>query len=184
MGKSEPHVEVTGATLKEVLKSQYHAALAMLRQTIEQCPEEAWVSQDHCNAFWQISYHTLFFTHLYLQPNEQAFQPWPGQQSNVQHPDGIAGRADPDSSLPLVPEPYTREQVLAYWRHCDEMVDAAVGAIDLTSPDSGFSWYDESKLEHQLINLRHVQHHTAQLADRNRAAAGSSTSWVSSRTRS
>jgi len=55
-------------------------------------------------------------------------------------------------------------------------------AIDLLAPDSGFSWYRPmGKLEHQLVNLRHLQHHAAQLADRVRNHAGVGVDWVSSR---
>jgi hypothetical protein len=35
-----------------------------------------------------------------------------------------------------------------------------------------------SKLEHQLVNLRHIQHHTGQLADRLRQAADRGLRWV------
>ena len=54
----------------------------------------------------------------------------------------------------------------------------AVDALDLHAPECGFWWYKVSKLEHQLINLRHTQHHGAQLADRLRAAAGGHVKWV------
>ena len=47
--------------LRSALKSQYHASLAMLREAIERCPPEEWLSTDHKNAFWQVSYHALFF---------------------------------------------------------------------------------------------------------------------------
>jgi hypothetical protein len=57
------------------------------------------------------------------------------------------------------------------------MVDAAVDALDLESGSSGFAWYPIPKLEHQLVNLRHIQHHTAQLADRLRAFADIGVSW-------
>lgn len=172
---------LTADSLRGSLKRQYHAGLAMLEETIENCPDEVWNSTAHQNAYWQIAYHVLYFTHLYLQTEEAAFVPWDQQQSNVQHVDAIAGPADPESPLPLIPEPYTRAQVLEYWRYCDAMVDQAVDALDLSSPSSGFSWYRMSKLEHQLVNLRHLQHHTAQLADRLRAAAGVGTRWVQSR---
>ena len=168
-----------GAALRPVLKSQYHAALAMLRETIERCPDDEWTSQGHMNAFWQVAYHTLFFAHLYLQPNEAAFVPWAGQQNQVQYPDGIPGPPDPKSPLPLIPTPYSREEVLAYWSVCDAMVDAAVERLDLGASDCGFSWYKVSKLEHQFVNLRHIQHHAAQLADRLRSAANIGISWVS-----
>lgn len=167
--------------LRKILKSQYHAGLAMLREAIERCPDDVWESDEHMNAFWQIAYHTLFYTHLYLHPRLEAFRPWEHHQSGVQHEDGIAGRADPNSALPLIPRPYGTEQALAYWGVCDAMVDGAVDALDLHSPESGFHWYEVPKLEHQLVNLRHLQHHTAQLADRLRASADIGVKWVGAR---
>lgn len=168
-------------TFRAILKSQYHAALAMLKEALEHCPDDVWYSQAQVDSFWQIAYHTLFFTHLYLQPNQATFHPWEGHKEACQYPDGIAGPADPGSTLPLLPKPYTKAEVLAYWDVCDQMVDEAVDALDLQSPESGFYWYEVSKLEHQLINLRHIQHHAAQLADRLRAAAGLGIGWVGAR---
>src|SRR5262245_40558568 len=101
--------------IRTVLKSQYHAALGMLRQAFEKCPDDLWYSKEQVNTFWQTAYHTLYFTHLYLQTSESAYQPWKHHQSAVQYEDCIAGPADPKSTLPLLPEPYTREQVLEYW---------------------------------------------------------------------
>ena len=166
--------------LRDSLKRQYHAGLAMLRETIENCPEEEWTGEHHRNAFWQVAYHVLYFTHLYLQTEEAAFRPWDGHRP-AQHEDGIAGPADPASDLPLIPQPYSREQVLEYLRHCDSQVDEWVELLDLNSSSSGFHWYRISKLEHQLVNLRHLQHHTAQLADRLRSSIGFGTKWVGSR---
>ena len=77
-------------------------------------------------------------------------------------------------------DPYTQAQVLEYWCFCDRIVDDAVDALDLDSAESGFSWYRMSKLEHQLVNLRHIQHHGAQLADRLRSAADIGIRWVGS----
>ena len=171
------------ATLRLILKSQYHASLAMLREAIELCPDDLWLSKAHQNAYWQIAYHALFFTHLYLHGDHAAFRPWKEHQSANQNPDGIPGPPDPASKLPLVPEPYTRAQALAYWDILNGMVDGAVEALDLQSPQSGFPWYKMSKLEHQLVNLRHVQHHAAQLADRLRAALDTGIRWVGGGTR-
>lgn len=88
------------------------------------------------------------------------------------------GPGNAASTLPLVPEPYRKAQTLAYWAICDRAVDAAVDGLDLLSPQSGFPWYRISKLEHQLVNLRHLQHHAAQLADRLRAAREIGIRWV------
>jgi hypothetical protein len=145
---------------------------------VELCPLEAWDSRSNTNAPWQIAYHALYFTHLYLSPTLEDFRPWPGHQSEVQHEDGIAGRADPSSRLPLIPTPYSKAQVLAYCDHCEALVDDAVADLDLESPESGFDWYPIPKLEHQLVNLRHLQHHAAQLADRLRNEADLGVRWV------
>jgi hypothetical protein len=174
----------TLAALRSVLKSQYPASLAMLGEAIQRCPDEVWSSTNHMNAFWQIAYHALFFTHLYMQRDEAAFRPREDHQGSVQHPDGIAGPPDPNSSLPLIPKPYTKAQVMEYWTFCDQMIDDAVDKVDLESSQSGFSWYRMSKLEHQFVNLRHIQHHAAQLADRLRSAAGVGIKWVGSCPRS
>lgn len=156
MGQIESNEStIAAATLRSVLKSQYHAALAMLRATLERCPEDVWIDKAPVNAFWQLAYHTLFIGHAYISPNEAAFRPWEHHQADVQHEDGIAGPPVPGSNLPLIPEPYTRAQVLEYWNVCDALIDDAVDALDLHAEDCGFSWYDAFKLEHQFVNIRH-----------------------------
>lgn len=164
-------MSLTTMNLRSVLKSQYHASLAMLSDTIQKCPDEVWLNRDHKNAYWQIAYHVLFYTHLYLQPNEAAFRAWSQHHGDV-NDDGISG------------DPYTKAEVLEYWGFVDQMVDSAVDALDLENPESGFWWYKMSKLEHQFVNIRHVQHHAAQLADRLRSAADIGTPWVSGRSAS
>ena len=78
MSERETQIErqECAALVRSALKSQYHASLGMLRQAVEACPEDLWYRQDQVNAFWQTAYHTLFFAHRYLQPDEAAFQPW------------------------------------------------------------------------------------------------------------
>ena len=169
------------AELKRVLKSQYLASLAMFRDAVERCPEDLWFDQRPTNAFWQVAYHTIFFAHFYLQPTAEAFEPWERHQAGVQNEDGIAGPPDAGSSLPLIPKPYTRQDVLDYCEFVERTLGAAVDRLDLRSSESGFSWYPVSKLEHQFVNVRHIQHHTAQLADRLRAATNQGVQWVRAR---
>jgi len=82
------------------------------------------LSTNHKNKFWQVSYHALFFAHLYLQRDEAAFRLWEQHRGEG---DGIAG------------ERYTQAQVLEYWEFCDRMIDDAVDALDLDGTESGFS---------------------------------------------
>jgi len=175
-------IDATRATtaLSNVLKSQYHASLAMLRECIELCPDALWLDDRPRNAFWRVAYHALFFTQLYLGEDAQAFRPWAEHQRGNQNEDGIIGRPDPKSNLPLGPDPYSREQALRYWDVVDGMVDQAIDTMDLRRRDSGFSWYKIPKLEHQLVNIRHLAHHTAQLADRLRTAESVGIKWVGS----
>lgn len=164
-------------SLRAVLRSQYHASLAMLGEAIEKCPEELWLDPRHRNACWQLAYHTLYFAHQYMMPTLESFVPWAEHVAEVQYDDAIAGTPNPDSGKPLLPEPYTREQCLRYWAFCDAMVDGAVEAMDLLSPTCGFHWYKLSKLEHQFVNIRHIQHGAAQLADRLRVARDVGVRW-------
>lgn len=159
--------------LRAALKSQYHATLAMLKAAITRCPDDLWISRGgHANPYWRIAYHTLYYTHLYLQPNNRVFRPWEHHQKGIQRMENPPRR-----------QPYTKSEVLAYWRICDSLVDDAVNALDLTSPESGFSWYRIPKMEHQIVNIRHIQYHEAQLADRLRAATGAGVGWADARRR-
>jgi hypothetical protein len=160
--------------LRSALKSQHHAALAMLRAAIRRCPDNLWAKRGgHANPFWRIAYHTLYYTHLYLQPNNQAFCPWEHHQRGIQHMDKPAKTR----------RPYTKAEVLAYSIFCTSMVDAAVDALDLNDPQSGFSWYKIPKMEHQIVNIRHIQYHQGQLADRLRVATGTGIGWADARRR-
>ena len=61
--------------IKAVIRSQYLAALAMLREIVTRCPEQLWHTPETKNQFWHIAYHTLFYTHLYLHRSESDFAP-------------------------------------------------------------------------------------------------------------
>jgi len=63
------------------------------------------------------------------------------------------------------------------------MVDDAVDEMDLLSPESGFYWYKLGKLEHQIINIRHIQLGAAQLAARLRSTLNVGVEWVSAGSR-
>lgn len=162
--------------LTDALKSQYHASLKTLRLAIEKCPDSKWSEAgDGFAAFWRVAYHTLFFTHLYLQPKFEDFKPWEHHQNEA---NSISPKDWEGKAIPNTAKPYSREQVLTYWTLVDGMIDAGVDALDLNSPDSGFPWYRMSKLEHQLVNLRHIQHHASALSTRLRREAGIEIGWV------
>ena len=132
--------------IRSALKSQYHASLAMLRAAIRRCPDDLWTSSGrHANPFWRIAYHTLYYTHLYLQPNNWVFRPW------EHHQRGIQRMRTPLKTKRL----YAKAEVLAYWSICDSVVDGAVEALDLNDPQSGFSWYNRTARRPGCRGVRH-----------------------------
>jgi len=161
--------------LRKVLKSQYQAATAMLREAIERCPDELWCSAAHPNPFWHVAYHTLFYTHMYLQRSEAEFKPWEKHRPEYQY---MGRLPSPPRRPPKIGEPYSKTEVLEYAELCISMIGPAVDRLDLNQPESGFWWYRMSKLEHQLVNIRHIQHHAAQLIDRLGAIGRGGFEWV------
>ncbi len=141
--------------VKRALIGQYRAALAMLRQTIADVPEVTWLAGRHPRNFWRIAYHALFYTHLYAMPTEHDFVAW------TKHSDCTDLWDEPE-----VKEPYTQSEVLEYLDFIDAHIGDWVQALDLDSQESGFSWYpDLQKLDHQMVNLRHLAGHAGQLAE-------------------
>lgn len=162
--------------IRHALKSQYHAGLKALRLAVESCPETMWDDpKDGLVAFWRVAYHTLFFTDFYLRKDMGAFTPWARHRVDANclgpvHWDGNRQPAKCDA--------YTKSDILEYWARCDRMVDGALDGMDLERTECGFPWYTMSKLEHQLVNIRHIQHHAAVLSSRLRREAGVGLEWV------
>ena len=157
-----------------IVARQYGAPLAMLGKAIEACPEDLWLSEDHLNRFWHIAYHALFYTHLYLQPAESDFRPWEKHRQDYQFL-GPRPWAPQEPHRPDIP--YSKAEVMEYHQFCLAEVAKQVPALDLNAP-SGFHWLPFNKLELQFYSIRHINHHTGQLADRLRAARNIGVSWV------
>jgi len=158
----------------EILGKQYRASIAMLREAITKCPESLWLAPDYPNKFWHIAYHVLFCTHMYLQNSYEEFTPWEKHRENYQW---LGPLPWPPHERPKIETPYSKEEVLEYLRICSREIDARVPSLDFSAP-SGFFWLSFAKLELQLYNIRHLQHHTAQLIDRLRTVAQIGVAWV------
>jgi hypothetical protein len=156
--------------VKEIIKSQYWASLEMLREAVRCCPDSLWDNQEDQNRFWQVAFHALFYTHLYLQPNEQAFVPWNKNKTGTH-------RLEKDG------DPYRKEEILEYFEVCREQVEAQVPALDLEAP-SGFEWIPFNKLELQFYNIRHIQHHTGELCERLGASGNVEVPWIGAKSES
>ncbi len=126
-------------------------------------------------AVLRVAYHTLFYANFYLQQDQHSFTPWAHHREEANFLDSVPG-GDPRPPKPC--DPYTRDELLEYWGICDGTVDRGVDALDLSAPQCGFPWYKMPTLEHQIVNIRHIQNHAAALATRLRRTAGISVPWV------
>ncbi len=150
-------------------RSQYRAALGMLQQAIVLCPAAMWNDPADRNRFWRVAYHVTFFTHLYLSGSLREFAPWKVELTRLRLQD-LARDAEGF-------EPCSREDILAYVDFVRGAVDEKVPSLDL-SAESGFDWLKCDKLELQLYNIRHLQHHTGELMERLGSRAGVEVEWV------
>jgi hypothetical protein len=162
------------AAVAAVIQAQYLAALAMLGEVVERCPDSMWTVRTPTSPFWRIAYHALVYTHLYLQPTERDFVPW--AKHRAEH-ELLGPLPWPPHRAPAVGQPYSRAEVLEYLERCREEVAARVPTLDLTAA-SGFSWLPFGKLELQFYSIRHIQQHVGELADRLGVELGVQIDWV------
>jgi hypothetical protein len=153
-----------GAT-QEALTRQYRAALLMLEQAVEACPEALWRDESCPNRFWHVAYHALFFTHLYLHESDAVFGKW------ERHREGSHRLGKPEF------EPYTKAEVREYLALIGRELEPRVNELDLAGA-AGFHWLPFTRLEVHMYNLRHLSHHTGQLQDRLRNAGTEGAAWV------
>ena len=161
--------------LRSALEGQYRAGLTMLRECIEKCPDDLWAAGKHPRTTWRIAYHTLFYTHLYLAPTYEDFEPWAKHQAQ-----GRILWDDDEDGVPPDETTYTQAEMLEYQKHVEDNLSGWLGKINLESDNSGFDWYPIPKIDHQLVNIRHLGTHIGQLQEQ-LYARGIDLDWVSRR---
>ena len=162
---------------QEIVVSQYRAALMMLRQTVEDCPDTLWNRGSDDNAFWQIAYHTLYYVHLYLSKSDNEFEAWPKHIEDYPHMG--RGLPWPPHDPPKIGDPYTKDDILEYFDFIDERIPDFVAAAPYDDP-AGFFRLPFSRGALHLYNIRHIQHHAGQLIERLRQTTGKGVDWVRS----
>jgi hypothetical protein len=156
-------------TWKAILWGQFGAAIDMLGNAVLACPEELWGDRSRRPEFWYVVYHTLFYLDLYLSATLDGFRPpKPFTLSEI----------DPAGVLPE--RVYTKDELGTYLEHCRRKCRAAIDAIteERSSERCVFPWLDLSRAELLLYNMRHVQHHAAQLNLILRQTVDSAPRWV------
>lgn len=154
---------------RSAIRRQFHAAIDMLANAIEACPDSVWAREER-RAYWYVAFHALFFLDLYLSPvGESEFRP--------PAPFGLSELEDE-----VMPERvYTKGELLGYVEHCRKKLDGVmVGMTEAWVVDAcPFEYRAMSNGELLIYNMRHVQHHAAQLNMLLRQAGVSPPRWVS-----
>lgn len=161
--------------VKESLWKQFGASIDMLKNAIAMWPEQNWSTDKR---FFYIAYHSLVFLDYYLTiPSKHFSPPLPFTFSESEN---IPEEAVDD----LVPDRiYTRDELLSFLQSCREKCYTTI--VGLTEEKLSQRWISESGdrnyavLEILLYNMRHVQHHAAQLNLMLRAKINQAPDWVS-----
>ena len=162
------------STWKSALRRQFGAAIDMLENAIVACPDEVWGDRSRTPEFWYVVYHTLFFLDLYLSGSQEGWMPPAPFNLDELDPAGI-----------LPERVYTKDELLRYLEHGRARCRATIDALtdERAAERCAIPWLDVSFAELILDNLRHVQHHAAQLNLILRQTTDSAPRWVTSSNR-
>lgn len=141
--------------LKQILTAQFEAALSMLKDCVETCPQDHWEGIIGKYPFWHVAYHALCYLDLYLSPDETGFHP------HAMHPQGWAEyEAEYPSRM------FKKKEILSYIDLCRTKVidNVAAETAESLQGGSGHKRRKFSRTEMHLYNLRHLQHHVGQLS--------------------
>jgi hypothetical protein len=157
------------STWRAAISGQFGAAIDMLENALLACPDELWQNRERQPAFWYLVYHTLFWLDLYLADSLAGFAP-PAPFT--------LDELDPAGRLP--DRVYTKGELRAYLEHgrrkCRSTIDGLTD--EQAGRRCGFDRPALSVGELLLYNLRHVQHHAAQLNLILRQTTDSAPGWV------
>jgi hypothetical protein len=155
--------------IKTALWKHFGASLDMLEQAINACPEEVWGENFAFQEFWYISYHTLFWLDVYLSDGLEGFAP--------PAPFGLS-EFDPEGAFPE--RVYTKQELLEYLHYSRQNAKRRIANLTKEKAEQ-FCAYGNNKgnvFDILLDNMRHVQHHTAQLYLLLRQKTNSAPNWV------
>jgi hypothetical protein len=155
---------------REVVWRQFGAAIDTLENALIACPEEIWADRTRNPEYWYAVFHTLFFLDYYLSDSEVGFAPPPPFTLDELDPAGV-----------LPERVYTKDELHAYLRHGRRKCRKAIESLTEESARRrcGFRRREMSVAELLLYNMRHVQHHAAQLNLILRQTIDSAPRWVS-----
>jgi len=157
------------AAWKAIVWGQFGAAIDMLENAMRACPDDLWSDRSRQPEYWYLVYHTLFWLDLYLSRPVEGFAPPAPFTLDELDPAGV-----------LPERPYAKSELQTYLEHGRKKCRAAIDALtdEKDRERHRFGWGEASYSELLLYNMRHVQHHAAQLNLILRQQIDSAPGWV------
>jgi hypothetical protein len=155
----------------QVIWRQFGAALDMLENAIVACPDSLWDDGSKPpELFWYSAYHCLFYVDHYLSEREEGYAPPP--------PFGLS---EFDASGAMPERTYSKAELLAFLAHGRAKGRDRLARLTPEDATRRCAWKHRelTVAELHLYNLRHVQHHAAQLNLLLRQRLGVAMPWVS-----
>jgi hypothetical protein len=164
-------------TFKELIANQFEAAFCTLNACIDRCPMPAWDARVANYKFCQVAFHTLFYADLHLGPNEESF---PRQPFHRDHSDFFRDYEEFEDREPTLL--YDKQSISNYMAHCRKKASDVIASETEESlvARAGFARRTFSRAELHVYNIRHIQHHAAQLSLRLRLDTLQHIPWIGS----
>ena len=158
------------------LASQTFAALAMLKDCIDRCPEKDWLESHGDYPFSRVVFHALFDCDYHLSDNQEQFM---GQAFHANNRESFGDYEELEDRSPRIL--HDRDFLRRYHEHCVEKVERGFATRtdeELLVPNADIRG-NMTKLERAVNVVRHLQHHAAQLGLRLQFITGEEMEWVS-----
>lgn len=147
--------------IKEILWNQFGASIDMLINVISICPDDYFITHKR---FYYIAFHSTIFLDYYLTFPPSDFSPILSftQKEPQERPKEAIDDLIPDKI-------YSKQEIVAYLQQSREKCQQIIFALTDEKLKERFKEGDEANdmdfpiLEILLYNLRHTQHHAAQL---------------------
>lgn len=154
-------------SFKVSLWKQFGASIDMLENAINMCPADFWDTE---KKFWYNAYHCLFWLDYFLTLEPSTFLPPKPFTLSEFDPSGV------------MPErTYTKEELLSYLHasreKCHQLIKGLT-AEEIVNQRWINEYRNYSVFEILLYNMRHVQHHAAQLNMLLRQEINEAPKWV------
>ncbi len=162
---------------KTLIANQYEAALCTLNACVDKCPQAAWNGPVVNIKFCQVAFHTLFYADYYLGVTED---PLRQQDFHREHAGVFRDYEELEPHAPV--HLYEKAWIKVYAEFCRQKavdVSQSETAESLAAP-AGFPRKPFTRAELHVYNIRHIQHHAAQLSMRLRLDSQIDVPWFRS----